>query len=211
MRTDDLVSVLAADATPRPGMERAFALALVAGAVAAVGGMLVALGVRTDVGAALETVRFPWKFVVTLALAATAVVAVRRLARPETRPRDALPLLALSPALLALSVVAELAVVSADVWAMRALGKNGLVCLTAVPALAALPLVAMLAALRHGAPSRPTISGAVAGLASGALAATAYAAHCTDDSPLFVALWYPAAIAIVTTAGALAGRVFARW
>ncbi|MFN8722300.1 MAG: NrsF family protein, partial [Rhodospirillales bacterium] len=88
---------------------------------------------------------------------------------------------------------------------------NGLVCLTAVPALAALPLVAMLAALRHGAPSRPTISGAVAGLASGALAATAYAAHCTDDSPLFVALWYPAAIAIVTTAGALAGRVFARW
>jgi hypothetical protein len=211
MRTDDLVALLAADAAPRPAVDRAFALALGVAAVAAAGGMLAALGVRADVGAAIHTVRFPLKVVVTLALLATAFVAVRRLARPETRLRHALPLLAMAPTLLAMSVVAELVAVPADVWAMRALGKNGLVCLTTVPALAFVPLVIMVAALRHGAPTRPTTSGAVAGLAAGALAATAYAAHCTDDSPLFVALWYPAAIALVALAGAFAGRVLVRW
>ena len=43
------------------------------------------------------------------------------------------------------------------------------------------------------------------------LAATFYAAHCTDDSPLFVATWYPLAIAMLAIAGALAGRLFVRW
>jgi hypothetical protein len=32
-----------------------------------------------------------------------------------------------------------------------------------------------------------------------------YASHCTDDSPLFVATWYPIATAVVTAAGALIG------
>lgn len=210
MRTDDLVSLLAADAAPRPSLDRAFILAVGAAALAAIGGML-AFGIRADAAAAIQTIRFPWKFVVTLALVTTAVAAVRRLARPETRVRDAMPALALAPALLALSVIAELVVVPADVWAMRALGKNGLVCLTVVPALAVLPLVALITALRHGAPTRPTLAGTVAGLAAGAIAATAYAAHCTDDSPLFVALWYPAAIALVALAGALAGRILDRW
>jgi hypothetical protein len=55
------------------------------------------------------------------------------------------------------------------------------------------------------------LAGAVAGLAAGGIAATLYAAHCTDDSPLFVATWYTLAIAILTGTGAFAGRVFARW
>ena len=73
------------------------------------------------------------------------------------------------------------------------------------------PLALFVAALRHGAPSRPGLAGAVAGLAAGGIAATLYAAHCTDNSPLFVATWYTLAIAILTGTGALAGRAFARW
>jgi hypothetical protein len=65
--------------------------------------------------------------------------------------------------------------------------------------------------LRHGAPSRPTLAGAVAGLAAGGLAATFYAAHCTDDSPLFVATWYTIAIAVLTLLGALGASRIARW
>jgi len=38
-----------------------------------------------------------------------------------------------------------------------------------------------------------------------------YAAHCTDDSPLFVATWYTLAVTLLTVAGAFAGRRFARW
>jgi hypothetical protein len=37
------------------------------------------------------------------------------------------------------------------------------------------------------------------------LAATLYASHCTDDSPLFVATWYSIATAAVAAIGALAG------
>jgi len=40
---------------------------------------------------------------------------------------------------------------------------------------------------------------------SAGLAATLYASHCTDDSPLFVATWYTIATALVAALGALAG------
>jgi hypothetical protein len=53
--------------------------------------------------------------------------------------------------------------------------------------------------------------GAVAGLLTGALAATLYATHCPDDSPLFVALWYVPGMALVTLAGAAAGNGMRRW
>ena len=60
----------------------------------------------------------------------------------------------------------------------------------AIPLLS-LPLLAgALIGLRHGAPARPAVAGAIAGMLSAGLAATLYASHCTDDSPLFVATWY---------------------
>jgi hypothetical protein len=78
--------------------------------------------------------------------------------------------------------------------------------------LLALPLVAgALIGLRHGAPARPGIAGAIAGLLSAGLAATLYASHCTDDSPLFVAAWYTMATALVTAVGALAGAKLLRY
>ena len=52
---------------------------------------------------------------------------------------------------------------------------------------------------------------AAAGLLAGGLAATLYATHCTDDSPLFVAAWYSLAIAGVAALGALIGARWLRW
>jgi hypothetical protein len=77
---------------------------------------------------------------------------------------------------------------------------------SAIPLISLPLLAAALIGLRHGAPTRPAVTGAIAGLLSSGLAATLYAAHCTDDSPLFVATWYTLATALVTVAGALAGR-----
>jgi hypothetical protein len=51
----------------------------------------------------------------------------------------------------------------------------------------------------------------MAGLISAGLAATVYASHCTDDSPLFVATWYTIAIAAVTAVGALIGAKVLRF
>jgi hypothetical protein len=80
-----------------------------------------------------------------------------------------------------------------------------------VPLLAILPLAASIYSLRRAAPAHPAQAGAVAGLASGALAAAIYALHCTDDSPLFVGVWYTLAVLIVSAVGALAASRLARW
>jgi hypothetical protein len=80
-----------------------------------------------------------------------------------------------------------------------------------IPFLAIGPLACLLIALRQGAPARPGLAGLIAGLAATGIAATFYAANCSDDSPLFVAIWYPAATAAVVLAGYLAGLKLLKW
>jgi hypothetical protein len=93
----------------------------------------------------------------------------------------------------------------------RLVGSNSRVCMTAVPLLSLPLLAASLIGLRHGAPTRPALAGALAGLLSAGLAATLYAAHCPDDSPLFVATWYSIGTALVTAIGALLGSKVLRF
>jgi hypothetical protein len=83
--------------------------------------------------------------------------------------------------------------------------------MTAIPAMSLPLLGAALIALRHGAPTRPALAGACAGILSAGLAATLYAVHCTDDSPLFVAVWYTLAAAVVASVGALIGSRMLRF
>jgi hypothetical protein len=93
----------------------------------------------------------------------------------------------------------------------RLVGNNSMVCLTAIPLLSLPLLAAALVGLRRGAPANPALAGALAGVLSAGLAATLYAAHCTDDSPLFVATWYTLATAAVAGIGALAGARLLRY
>jgi len=60
-------------------------------------------------------------------------------------------------------------------------------------------------------PNSDLPAGAVAGLAASGIAATFYAANCTDDSALLVITWYPIATLIITAAGYLIGRKLLRW
>jgi hypothetical protein len=173
--------------------------------------MYATIGPREDIMLAATTVRFLFKFVVTIALAASAAVVLDRVARPgASRPAQWLWLL-LAPVLLAAAIGLELAAQPQEQWSMLTTGKNNLVCLTYVPLIGIAPLAVMILALRRAAPTRPMLAGVIAGLVAGGIAATFYAAHCTDDSPLFVATWYTLAIAILATLGGVAGRLFARW
>ncbi|ASY63569.1 extracytoplasmic function sigma factor [Sinorhizobium sojae CCBAU 05684] len=212
METQELIKALAAD-TRRSGMTmaRAWFLAALAAVATAAVVFFVLLGPRTDIASAAETVRFLFKFVVTIALAASAFSLLRAQSRPETGIRGLLPRLAIAPALIVAAIVVELAVTPPGTWSARLVGTNGLVCLTFIPLIGIGPLSLLLAALRHGAPSHPTLAGAMAGLTAGGIAATLYAAHCTDDSPLFVATWYTIAIAMLTLIGALGARRIVRW
>jgi hypothetical protein len=104
-----------------------------------------------------------------------------------------------------------LALVPSNLWGTRVIGTNAVHCLTLVPLFSIAPLAALLFAMRAGASQNPRLSGALAGAAAAAIGATLYAANCPDDSPLFVASWYPLATLIVVAVGAVAGDRLLRW
>lgn len=212
MKTDQLIAALAADAkSSEMPIGRALLLAVTAGAVGAVLLFFVSIGPRPDLAAALETPRFLFKWVVTLTLFASAAGLVWHLARPGAVPSAWVTALVAAPLLLALASLIELARVPASAWAMEAVGKNSLVCMVLIPILSAAPLVAVILALRYGATTRPVLAGGAAGLLAAGIGTTLYATHCQDDSPLFLAVWYVIAVAIVTLLGALLGGRLLRW
>jgi len=206
MDTDQLIRTLAADNAhqTRPvGM--VLALALLAAAPVSVALFLVILGVRPDVMTAMHNPFFDLKFVVTLALALSALSVGLHLSRPEAGPRGWIWLLLIPLGIVAAGIGSEMMLPQRLPMMTRLVGHNSRVCLSAIPLISLPLLVAALIGLRHGAPTRPVLSGALAGFLSAGFAATLYAAHCTDDSPLFVATWYTLAALAVAAVGALAG------
>jgi hypothetical protein len=212
MDTNDLIHALATDRRP-PAVSLssvwAGAAALAIGLAALV--FFATLGARPDIAIAAQTPRFLFKFIVTITLAVSAFGLVRALSRPGEPWRKTLPYLAIAPALLAMAVGVELLLAPPDTWTARLVGTNIVPCLTFIPLIGIGPLAIVLLALRHGAPTRPALAGAAAGLLAGGIAGTFYAAHCTDDSPLFVATWYTIAIAGLASVGAAGASRLARW
>lgn len=212
MKTEELIAAMAADAASlEPPVGRRAALALTIGVLVAALAYAILIGPRPDWRAALETVRFPFKFVPTTLLAIGGIGALVRLGRPDGRVGVWGAVLALAAVLLAGSVVVELMVEPPARWTTLMIGHNAIHCLTLTPFLAIGPLAAALLAARHGATTRPAETGLVAGLAAAGVGATLYATNCTDDSPLFVGLWYPLAVAIVAGVGAWAGKRLLVW
>ena len=206
MDTDQLIKTLAADNAhhARP-VGFVLGLALLAAAPVSLLMFFAELGVRPDVMTAMHNPFFNLKFAVTLALAAAAITVALHLSRPEASLRGFVWLFMVPAGLLIAGISGEMMLPQRLPMMTRLVGSNSKVCMTAVP-IRSLPLLAAsLIGLRHGAPSRPALEGAMAGLLSAGLAATIYASHCTDDSPLFVATWYTLSAALVTAVGALVG------
>ena len=206
METEQLIRTLAADSAHRAlPVGYVLALALVAAVPVSLAMFAAGLGVRPDVMSAMHNPFFDLKFVETMALAAVAIAVSLHLSRPEASLKGWGWLLLIPAGILAAGLASEMMIAQKAPMMTRLIGTNSRICLTAIP-LMSLPLLAgALIGLRHGAPARPAVAGAIAGLLSAGLAATLYASHCTDDSPLFVATWYTIAIALVTAVGALAG------
>jgi hypothetical protein len=211
LRTEELIRALAADATrPAVPINRLLGIAVVAGVALSILLFLATLQARGDIAIVILTPAFCFKLVVTLALAVTGGALLADAARPlpTSRLRGAL---IVAPVLLLAGVLFELFTVPADAWSARLIGHNASHCLSLIPLLSLGPAACLLFALRRGAPARPGVAGAIAGLVSGALGASLYALTCPNDSALFVATWYTIAIAVVTTATAFIGRRLLRW
>jgi hypothetical protein len=212
MDTDQLIRTLAADNSNRArSVGFTLMLALLAAAPVSLLMFFTELGVRPDVMVAMRNPFFDLKFAVTLALAISAIAVSLHLSRPEVSLRNFGWLLLAPIGILAVGISGEMMMPQRLPMMTRLVGKNSLVCMTAIPAMSLPILVGALIGLRHGAPSRPAVAGAIAGMLSAGLAATLYASHCTDDSPLFVATWYTIATALVTAIGALAGSRLLRF
>lgn len=210
MRTEQLLSALVADRPAKRPLGRSLLLALVAGGAVSLVVFFLTLGVRPDIGPALDTWRFDLKVAMVLFGLVLAIGFCLDCARPDMprHPlRRLLPLLAVMAAALAI----ELGSVPESAWWSRLVGSNAMICLPMVPILSLAPLGAVLLILRRGAPASPALAGAAAGLVAALSGASLYAFHCFDDSPLFVATWYTLAVLAMMAIGALAGRRLLRW
>jgi hypothetical protein len=210
VKTDNLIELLVKDLVPWR-FRSILAWAVAGGIIIAAILFFVAIGFRPDISEAVNSSRFLFKFVVTVSLAGAAIWVTLSVGRPGGSLAHRGLALAIAPALLASAAVVELLVLPESQWMPRLVGQHARLCLTLIPLLSIGPLACLLAALREGAPSNPGLAGAVAGLAASGIAATFYAANCTDDSALFVITWYPIATLIVTTAGYLIGRELLKW
>jgi hypothetical protein len=212
MRTVDLIELLAGDARaiPRGVVNRKLLAALIAGGLVTFA--LVALWLRCQ--PLLAAAHQPWfwmKAGYTGLLTIAGAIIVRRLSIPGAR-------LGAAPLAAALIVLAMLALGAGQIVATASgarlalwLGQTWKVCSPLI-LLLAVPIYAFLiAAIRALAPTRLTLTGAAAGFAAGALAATLYGLHCPEQAAAFAATWYTLGIAAATALGAITGRWLLRW
>jgi hypothetical protein len=213
MKTDELVSLLAAGAAPVPAhaVGQRFAAALGWGIPGAVLLLAATLGLRADLLQAAGELMFWMKLVFAGGLAMAALFAAERLARPGVRVGRGWA--ALAAPVLALWLYAAVVLLQSAPAQRTALilGSTWNSCPFNI-AVISLPLfAATFWAMKGLAPTRLALAGAGAGLLAGALAALVYALHCPESAAPFLAVWYVLGIAIPTVAGALLGPRVLRW
>lgn len=213
MKTDDLITMLASGAqnVEANAVQRRYATALGWGGFGATLLMAVMLGVRPDLAEAALLPMFWVKFALPASLLAGGLLAVVRLSRPGV------PLGRVSSALVAPVIViwllAAVALIGAAPEARSALifGETWKTCPFNVTLLSMPSFVALMWAMRGLAPTQLALSGAAAGLLSGAIGATVYALHCPEMQAPFLAIWYLIGMLIPTALGALLGPRLLRW
>jgi len=210
MKTDDLITALAADVMPSLSVRARLIRALPVAMVACLAMFLLIWGPRDDLAAALRSGAV-FKTILPLVIAALAGWAGFALVHPGMRSRTPVAVLALCAGALvaAIAILIGLGGMSRMIEALAI--PSLITCLLSIPALALPVLGGMIWALSGGAALRPRLTGAVTGLIAGALAASVYSLYCNQDAALFVLPAYSAAILFIGAIGALAGPRALSW
>ncbi|MWA18043.1 DUF1109 domain-containing protein [Burkholderia pseudomallei] len=213
MKTNDFIDMLAAGVTPveRGVPARRLGSALAVAAVGAVLLMTIAFGVRPDLSAVMRTPIFWAKLAFPICVAAGAIMATVRLARPGATVGAGR--LVVGVGIAAVWIAGLYAVATAAFGARLAvvLGQTWRVCPFNIVLLSAPGFVAMFVAIRGLAPTRLRTAGAAAGLAASAIATIAYCFHCPEMSPAFWGVWYLLGMALPAALGALVAPIWLRW
>jgi hypothetical protein len=212
VKTRDLITLLVEDGKqPTPQLGTTITLLFLGGLFIVVAIFAVFVGIRPDFSEAIWTARVLFKMAIVVALAVAGFGLLLQLGRPMAKFAPWIWFIAALAAVLLIGSVVELFMIPANRWVSSLNGTNRMFCLVAIPGLSVIPLVAAIIGLRSGAPRNSTFAGAGAGLAAAAVGAALYALNCNNDSPLFVAAWYPIAIGFVVLIGATLGRTTLRW
>ena len=213
MKTEQLIELLASRVTPvRPDEVRLrFLATLGVGVIAVLITTLAILGPRPDLLAAMGLPMFWWKLAFPAGVAACAFVGLRRLGHPGVG-LGVIPLLSAAPFLLAWTGSAAILASSlpADRPALL-LGESGLMCALLISLLSLPASAAAILAVRALAPTRPSLTGAFAGLFAGACAAFVYALHCTEMQLPFLGAWYGLGMLLPAAASAALAARDLRW
>ncbi|WP_206244323.1 NrsF family protein [Novosphingobium terrae] len=201
MLSDALILDLSANLAPvrrrRPSREIALLLALGGGELA----LLLGLGLmRPDMGRMIATPYMLWKLCGLALLAGAACIGAIRSFAPTVRPRAGLMVVfALAVAMMIAGAFVTPGHYGGQTWLDRLAPLQGMLCSTSIVVLS-LPLMAMLSVLMHrGAPTHPQGSALASGLAAITLGAFIFAFCCRVNDPLYIAVWYSVACAVVTS------------
>ncbi|HTT82946.1 MAG TPA: DUF1109 domain-containing protein [Rhizomicrobium sp.] len=209
----DLVRKLCADLAPVPQwlVPGRLVLGLGAGFLVSVVLVLAILGPRPDMAQAMHTPMFWLKLAYPLSLAAIAMIASERLARPAASARSRLIWLPLPFALVLVLALIALLVAPPPAREALLMGHSARLCPFFVLASAIPPLAGLVWAMRGLAPTRLRETGLIIGLAAGGAGAFAYAWACNETGAPFLAVWYSLGIAATAILGFLLGPRLLRW
>ena len=213
MKTDDLISALSAglDPIPRQAVGNRLALGLGLGAAISAALMVLWLGVRADLMHAMMTGPFWMKFAYAFAVAMLGFGLIDRLARPDGEGGVFGPLILCPLAIMIALAIYQLTGAPDDQRMAMMMGGSAQVCARNIVILSLPVFAGLFWSLRALAPTRLTLSGAVAGVLAGAAGTFIYAFHCTESAAPFVAIWYTLGIAAMGVLGAALGRLMLRW
>jgi len=210
MKTEDLISALAADTLPHKSVGQRLARALPVSTGVSLVAFAMFWGPRADIADVLSSAA-ALKTILPLVLVALAGVLSLALARPRMRSGFRFAALGFFAAVLvaAFAITAARGGVSGLTGALAT--PSLMVCLLSIPTLALPVLGAAFWALSAGAALRPRLTGAVVGLMAGGLAASIYSLYCDQDAALFVLPAYSVAILFIAFIGAVVGPRLLRW
>jgi len=213
MKTNDLIAMLAteASATPTVSPLRRCAQATAAGVAISLALVLTLWGLNPELNALAHTQAF-WVKVVWLVLTCTfAMPVVMHLSRPGVAAGRGVWGIAAALVGMAMLALAQVATVDADTGMQLMLRGSWQICSEGLAALSVPLLAALMWMLRGMAPTRPALAGASAGLMAGAMSGLVYSLHCPETAYAFLAVWYVAGMAVMTVVGALLGSRLLRW
>jgi hypothetical protein len=211
MKTSELITLLASDPLPPDLPGTSWYLALGGAMVLNLFLVIGVWGLHADVPGLLHSASFQIKGLWLLALLLCSGAGLWRMARPDHRGGFGMQGIGLVWLAMTLLGAHSLWQADPDQRLGLLMGQSWWSCPLSI-ALIALPWLAVwLMYLRQMAPTRLALSGASAGLLSGALATALYSLHCSETSYAFFSVWYAAGMALSSLIGALLGSRWLRW